>query len=91
MPRPEAFVKRTLVLTYASITVCSFEEGMAAGGWSKKLADLMSSAQLETEQRGRPEALKACPQSFRLNQSHVAQGGLELTEILLPLPPQCQD
>lgn len=52
MPRPEAFVKRTLVLTYASVRGCSLGEGMAAGGWSKKLADLMSSAQQETESSG---------------------------------------
>lgn len=52
MPRPEAFVKENTRSDLASIRVYSLGEDMAASGWSKKLADLMSSAQQETESSG---------------------------------------
>lgn len=53
--------KKAFILTYGCTRICNFGEGLAAGGWIKKLADHISSARQETEASGVRLTLKACP------------------------------
>lgn len=77
--------KKAFILTYSSTRVCNFGEGLAAGGWIKKLASHISSACQETEASGARLTLKAVSRGI------LPPAQLHLLKTLYPPPNSATD